>query len=161
MRIKKRQLLRKKQKKHIIPELESYLAGEVSFESAKIELLEVDGTAFDIVLVDGEPLAFLEGERVVPSLRAALKYGVSRGEVVVDAGAVKHVVNGADIMAPGVVSADASIESGDTVFVKEEAHGKFLSVGEALMAGSLMKGEKGKVVKSIHHVGDELWKLEL
>ncbi|MHC1570683.1 MAG: RNA-binding protein [Methermicoccaceae archaeon] len=160
MRIRKRQVLREKHKRRMLSELEPYLP-EVSLEDAKIELVELDGSMFDVLAVDGEPLLLVRDGRVVPSLRGALKYGVGRGEVVVDSGAVRHVVNGADIMAPGVVSADPSIESGDTVFVKEQAHGRFLCLGEALVAGSQMVGKRGKVIKSLHHVGDDLWKLEL
>jgi PUA domain protein len=77
--------------------------------------------------------------------------------VVVDAGAVRFVVNGADIMNPGIVNADPEIAPGDLVVVVEERYRKPLAVGRALIPGTEMKGE-GKAVKSMHHVGDLIWK---
>ena len=76
---------------------------------------------------------------------------------MVDSGAVRFVVNGADIMKPGIVSADPEIAVGDLVVIVEERHKKPLAVGRALVPGSEMKGE-GKAVKSMHHVGDSIWK---
>ena len=87
----------------------------------------------------------------------AIELAPSKRLVVVDAGAVRFVVNGADIMKPGIVSADPEIAVGDLVIVMEERHKKPLAVGRALVAGCEMKGE-GKAVKSLHHVGDIIWK---
>jgi PUA domain protein len=66
-------------------------------------------------------------------------------------------VNGADIMSPGIVFADPEIVAGDLVVVAEEKHRKPLAIGRALIPGTEMKGE-GKAVKSLHHVGDQIWK---
>ena len=55
MRIRKRQVLREKHKRRMLSELEPYLP-EVSLEDAKIELVELDGSMFDVLAVDGEPL---------------------------------------------------------------------------------------------------------
>jgi PUA domain protein len=79
--------------------------------------------------------------------------------VAVDMGAVPHVVNGADVMSPGIVSADPEIKAGDVVVVVDERHGKPLAIGLALLDGSAMRAPKGKAVKNIHHVGDEIWRL--
>ncbi|MDY6779218.1 MAG: PUA domain-containing protein, partial [Halobacteria archaeon] len=78
----------------------------------------------------------------------------------VDEGAVEFVTNGADVMRPGVVDADECIEEGDLVVVVEENHGKSLAVGRALTSGEEMTGDEGRVVESLHHVGDELWEFE-
>jgi len=43
------------------------------------------------------------------------------------------------------------------VVIAEETHGKVLAVGRARVPGSEMLGDSGKVVDSIHHVGDELY----
>ena len=49
------------------------------------------------------------------------------------------------------------LEDGDLVVIVEEAHGKALAIGEALTDGTDMTGSEGKVVRSLHHVGDELF----
>ncbi|HWQ19450.1 MAG TPA: hypothetical protein VN455_06690 [Methanotrichaceae archaeon] len=41
--------------------------------------------------------------------------------------------------------------------VLEERHKKPLAIGRALVAGTEMHGG-GKAVKSLHHVGDLVWK---
>jgi PUA domain protein len=79
---------------------------------------------------------------------------------VVDPGAVKFIINGADTMSPGIVDADPTINEGDLVIIVEQAHSKAIAIGRALIAGKDMVRGKGKAIKSIHYVGDELWKLE-
>jgi PUA domain protein len=82
--------------------------------------------------------------------------------VVVDTGAVPYVVNGADIMRPGVTSVSDDILAGKPVQVVEERYGKPLAIGIALYnTTELREKNSGKVVKTIYHVGDELWNLEM
>ncbi len=72
-------------------------------------------------------------------------------------GAVKFVVNGADIMRPGIVEI-ADVNEGEYVVIVDENNRKALAVGIALYSGEEMKQKDGgKVIKNIHYVGDELW----
>jgi PUA domain protein len=64
-------------------------------------------------------------------------------------------------MRPGITEADEDIAAGDLVVVAEETHGKVLAVGRALVDGSEMVGDAGKVVESVHHVGDELFEFSV
>jgi PUA domain protein len=64
-------------------------------------------------------------------------------------------------MRPGIVEADDAIEPGDLVCIAEETHGKVLAVGRADVAGEEMTGDSGKVVESLHHVGDELYEFSV
>ncbi|HEW93047.1 MAG TPA: RNA-binding protein, partial [Thermotogaceae bacterium] len=36
---------------------------------------------------------------------------------------------------------------------------KALAIGRALVSGSDMIGDSGKVIKTIHYVGDAIWKV--
>jgi len=94
-------------------------------------------------------------------VRGANAHEPTEQVVTVDAGAIQFVSNGADVMRPGIVEADESIDADELVLVAEETHGKFLAVGKALVSGSEMRGEGGRVVDSIHHVGDELYELSV
>jgi PUA domain protein len=47
------------------------------------------------------------------------------------------------------------------VVVAEETHGKVLAVGRADVAGDEMPGDSGKVVDSLHHVGDDLFEFSI
>ncbi|WP_152043064.1 RNA-binding protein [Salinigranum salinum] len=131
------------------------LAGD-TFE--KVELAE---TRFDVVLVDGSPaVMYVDGD---PSLTVtgANAYQPTEHVVTVDAGAVSFVSSGADVMRPGIVDADEDIAEGDLVAIAEETHGKVLAIGRALVPGSEMLGDSGKVVESVHHVGDDLFELSI
>jgi PUA domain protein len=81
--------------------------------------------------------------------------------IIVDMGAVKFVAKGADIMSPGIVDVDTTIRRNDLVVICDEVHGKPLAIGRALVNADAMMGNRGKAVKSIHYVGDRIWKLEV
>ncbi|MFB6219394.1 MAG: RNA-binding protein [Halobacteriaceae archaeon] len=128
------------------------------------ELVELEGTPFDLVLVDGDPLACYVGNgdrEPFITVRGANALDPARRLVTVDAGAVSFVSDGADVMRPGIVEADDAIEEGDLVVVVEESHGKALAIGRALVDGTEMLGDQGRVVESLHHVGDDLYEFEV
>lgn len=110
-----------------------------------------------VVLMDGEPVVIRTDEGPVLTVRGANEVSPESHVVVVDAGAIPFVSDGADVMRPGIVEADEAIEPGDPVIIAEETHGKVLAIGRAQVPGSDMPGDSGKVIKSIHHVGDELY----
>jgi PUA domain protein len=130
---------------------------DVDVDGDTFELVELEDTAVDLVLVDGQPLVFYVDAEPFLTVRGANALEPSAGVVTVDAGAISFVSDGADVMRPGIVEADAGIADGDLVVVAEETHGKALAVGRALTDGDAMVGDSGKVVSSIHHVGDELY----
>jgi PUA-domain protein len=132
----------------------------VDLDGDRFENVEtVDGV--DVVLVDGEPLvAMFDGEPFL-TVKGANAYPPSRRTVTVDTGAIEFVSNGADIMRPGIVAADATIEADELVIVQEETHQKALAVGRALVDGDEMRGDSGRVVESRHHVGDALFEFSV
>jgi len=125
----------------------------------KIETAMADD--FPIVIVDSKVLLFQVGDIYFPTVRGVLELGLRKNVVMVDSGAVRFVVNGADIMCPGITSADPAIQPGDLVIIVEETHDKPLAIGTSLMQGAEMAANSGKAVKSVHHVGDKLWSLEI
>ncbi len=158
MKIKSRNVLRKTDEKVLINDIVEAFGDASAFVDKKLEYVSTDEC--DFIFVDGEPHLFKIDGKIFPTVRGALKLNPARRRVVVDPGAVKFIINGADIMAPGIVEADNFIKEGDLVIVVEQAHGKALAIGRALVPGKDMAGGKGKAVKSIHYVGDEIWKLE-
>jgi PUA domain protein len=121
------------------------------------ERVEFEDDATELVLVDGAPLVFYVDDEPFLTVRGANEYGPDRRVVTVDAGAISFVSDGADVMRPGVTDADPDIAESDLVVVSEETHGKFLAVGRALTGGGDMTGSEGRVVESLHHVGDDLY----
>jgi len=162
VRIKTRHHLRDDVRDELVNQLKSAFGAEVErfFAGKKFEIAETDDE-YDVVLVDNEPVLFLIGEKVFPTVKGALKLESKRNRVVVDVGAVRAISKGADIMCPGIVDADTEIQKGDFVIIVDEVHNKPLAIGRALISGEDMMGDKGKAIKSIHHVGDSMWRLEV
>ncbi|PSQ05133.1 RNA-binding protein [Halobacteriales archaeon QS_4_69_31] len=133
----------------------------VELDADSYERVAFDDSDWEVVLVDGDPLVLYVDEEPFLTVQGANAYPPERGVVTVDAGAVSFVSDGADVMRPGIVEADPDIEAGDLVAVNEESHGKFLAVGRARIDGDDMVGDSGKVVDSIHHVGDDLFEFSV
>lgn len=154
--MKRRYWLRKDETKQLAHDAERFGGDTSKLLKRGAELLELeDGRA--VILVGGKGLFIRSREGLFPTLHAVDLLQLRR--VVIDMGAVPHIANGADVMGAGVVSADVEIKVGDAVAVVDERHGKPLAIGLALVLGTGMGAPKGKVVKNIHHVGDEVWRL--
>lgn len=159
IRIRRRRRLREKDIRGMMEEMEQALGRYYFTEKDAVDSAE--SSDFQPMFVNGEILALIHEGRVFPTVKGLLKHGADRRYVTVDMGAVPYVVNGADIMSPGIVEADPGIRTGDLVWVRDMKHGKPLAVGEALISGEeMMRRKEGKAVKSIHHVGDSLWDYE-
>jgi len=118
----------------------------------KVELIDDN-----IVLANEKPFFFYHEGRLVPHLKLLLE-NMCLPKVTVDMGAVKFVVNGADVMRPGITKIDENINKDNLVAVVDEKHGKPLSVCIAMFDGPEMSSmDSGKVLRNIHFVGDELW----
>ena len=142
-----------------VRELENTLGAEfgVRFDAEGYERVEIADEETDLVLAGGDPVAVYLEDGPAPTVRGANASTPSKRIVTVDAGAVSFVSDGADVMRPGITETTDDIDPGDLVLVAEEAHRKVLAVGRARVGGEEMFGDSGKVVDSIHHVGDDLY----
>ncbi|MFC4448932.1 RNA-binding protein [Halorussus aquaticus] len=159
MEVKSRHHLRSDE----VGDIEQQLADRlgVELDADTYELVELEDSEFDLVLVDGDPAVLYYEDEPFLTVRGANQYPPQTRVVTVDAGAVSFVSDGADVMRPGIVEADDDISAGDLVAIAEESHGKVLAVGRAKTAGDDMVGDEGKVVSSVHHVGDELYEFNV
>ncbi len=155
MKIKSRHHLKGSEARKVIAKIEPLLDDTSSLRRSSLEMA-ISDEGVDLIFVDGRPLMMIVDEQPFFTVLGAIELSPKKRLVVVDTGAVRFVVNGADIMKPGIVSADPEIAIGDLVVIAEERHQKPLAIGRALVAGTDMKGE-GKAVKSLHHVGDAIW----
>ena len=79
-------------------------------------------------------------------------------KIVVDMGAVAHVVNGAQVMRPGIKQFGNDFAKGDLVVIVDQKFGKKIALGVADVDSQSMKSlSKGRVITNLHYVGDELW----
>jgi PUA domain protein len=159
MQVKSRHHLRSDEVSQVEQRLAESLG--VDLDADTYELVELEESEFDVVLVDGDPAVLYYEDEPFLTVRGANQYPPQTHVVTVDAGAVSFVSDGADVMRPGIVEADDSIEAGDLVAIAEESHGKVLAVGRAKTSGDDMVGDEGKVVESVHHVGDDLYEFSV
>jgi PUA domain protein len=133
----------------------------VELDADSFEKVEFEDSDWDVVLVDGDPYVLYVDDEPFLTVQGANAHPPEKHVVTVDTGAISFVSDGADIMRPGITEADDDIAAGDLVAINEEAHGKFLAIGRAKTDGSDMVGDSGKVVESIHHVGDDLFEFSV
>ncbi len=159
MQVKSRHHLRSDAISELQESLAASFGSDVTGDS--FELVELSDTAFDVVLVDGDQLIATLDDEPFLTVQGANAFPPTESVVTVDAGAVSFVSNGADVMRPGIVEVDDGIEAGDLVAIVEETHGKVLAIGRATEESDEMLGDSGKVVESIHHVGDDLYEFSV
>ena len=122
----------------------------------QVELLE---DQHKIILINKTPAFFYYQNDWVPTLKY-LQTNQLLKSVTVDMGAVKFVVNGADIMRPGITEIEENIAKDEFIVIIDENNKKPLATGIALFSSEEMQTIKtGKVIRNIHYVGDELWKI--
>lgn len=160
--IKKRHTIRKSQISQLFLKLEEQIGESAQrFVSDRVERLETD-TQFTIYLIDRKPLLLEYESWVFPTLRGAVARPFPERNVTVDSGAVPFMAKGADVMRPGIISVTGDVRAGLPVVIVDERHVKPLAVAIALMDASEMRtNEKGKAARTIHHVGDPLWNLDI
>ena len=147
----KRRRLRKKEAKRVAEEMRQY-----GFE-VQGDMDEVEFKTLKVILVDSEPLLLEFDGRHYFTLFGLLRFRPEKGKVTVDNGALPYIMNGADVMKPGIVYADENIKESDFVYVTVEGKESPIAVGVALVDGPDMMGEKGKAVRTIHHLKDDIW----
>lgn len=123
-----------------------------------VELIE---DKFKIILINKKPSFFYFDNQVVPTLKFLQENNLLK-KITIDMGAVKFIVNGADVMRPGIVEIETGILKDELVSIIDKNNKKTLAIGIALFSSEEMKSmSSGKVIKNIHYVGDELWRMEI
>jgi len=139
--------------------IEKELGAQPASLDPKVKLEEgILDTGDHIILYEGDIIFFEEEGKLLPTLHALLRGVITIPRVTVDMGAVRFVVNGADIMRPGITKIEDGIAAGSVVAIIDERHGKPLAVGISKMStDELRAASEGKVIMSKHHVNDALW----
>src|SRR3989442_1694669 len=158
MKIRRRSRLRRKEVTNFLGRLGDEFGMAVPLDDVPLDEAEAGPHRLLLRENDAIPI-FLDGG-IAPTIRGLLVFPAKKRAVTVDMGAVRFIYNGADVMAPGIVDADPGIRAGDIVWVRDEKNGRPLAIGRAIMEGAAMaREEKGKAIQTIHHVGDEIWRL--
>ncbi len=162
--IRKRRPVRRKNIAPLLKALESSLGIDLSVDGAFLEMAEygpwqmvfVDKVAKAIEVKNGDNQRF-----TFLTLRGFLEHNDAAKWVDVDHGAIPFLMNGADCMVAGVQAADEDIAVGELVWIRDMTHKKPLAIGWSTMEGQEMaSATKGKGIKTLHWIGDELWEME-
>jgi PUA domain protein len=158
IKVKNRHRLKTKEIKEIQNKLQNNFGNTFFDVKSSVETGDVDG--IQTIFINQEPCFIIHENQIIFTLHGINRFKPKRNFVVVDMGAVKFVTSGADVMAPGIIDADINIKKDDQVWICDERHRKPLAVGLASMSGEKMISEgKGKAIKVVHYVGDEVWNL--
>ncbi len=108
------------------------------------------GDSYTFIEVGGKFVPFLGSQSVLSMLPSA----------TVDTGALKFILNGADIMRPGIKSYDDWGQVGRIIVVRDEPKVRGIAVGRTLIESKEMALKtKGACIQNLHHVGDKFWTL--
>ncbi|MBT4824829.1 DUF1947 domain-containing protein [Candidatus Woesearchaeota archaeon] len=154
-----RKQLSKKEIKELISEIEEKF-GITELLSKKDNVVREDS----FLKVNEKIIFFYNNEQLIPTLKLIISLGdklskTNIKKIIVDMGAIKFVINGADIMRPGITEIEEGINKDNFVVILDEQHKKPLAIGISLMNSEELKAaNSGKVIKNIHFVGDDTWK---
>lgn len=125
--------------------------------------------------VDGNPVLFESQDTPpIPHLRVIHRYPHALPMIGIDRGAIRFVLSGANLMAPGLTSTggrlpdpeknpeEKELEAGTVVAIMAEGKQNACEVG-VLKVGTqdIKKKGKGVVMDMGHYLGDGLWNLHL
>lgn len=124
-------------------------------KSAQVQCAEPED---GVIFVQVDAYEFVQaGDDLFPFLGSPATLALFPSAVV-DEGAIRFVLNGADVMRPGIRKLDDWGSKGEMVVVKEERKGRAIAVGPSTVSSAdaqLMS--KGSCIKNTHHAGDRYW----
>ncbi|KAI1420812.1 hypothetical protein F5Y12DRAFT_787993 [Xylaria sp. FL1777] len=141
-----------------------------------------------LYVLDGEPLFFQQDTAtLLPHLKLVHRFPAAFPSIRIDRGAIRFVLSGATLMAPGLTSAGGrlpsgiltvraedgagegldeedrwtrELEKGEPVIVRAEGKSEACAVGFLVMGTKEVKDKgKGPVIEDAHYLGDGLWKV--
>ena len=151
-RLRKKRVMRRKNARKIKTEAVTLLPVGTEGPMSQAEL--EDGVI--VYLVNDVVLLVKRDDLLFPTLiNPAIN---NMPSVIIDMGAIPYVCNGADVMAPGIKKVLGEFTENSIIVIKDITHGKALAIGRAIHSSSDMREmEKGKAIKTLHHVGDKIW----
>ncbi|KAL2011685.1 hypothetical protein VTN00DRAFT_4403 [Thermoascus crustaceus] len=150
------------------PGFEPYI-DEILPKKAQLEAVKLPDRA-TLYTIDTNPLFYQPHDGPpIPHLRLLHAFPNALPTVGIDRGAIRFVLSGAALMAPGLTSpggrlpdAEHKLEAGQVVAVTAEGKEEICLVGPLKMGTEEMKQKgKGVVMDEGHYLGDGLWRMHL
>ena len=119
----------------------------------------------EIVACRKEPLFFRKRDGpYLPTLKLLHRFPFLLPRFQVDSGAIKFILSGANVMAPGLNSRGGRMDEADKdtivgIYAEGKQHG--IGVGQTLASTKeIQTVNKGVAIELIHYLNDGLWQLE-
>lgn len=136
-------------------DLSVFITKEDTFESIKTD------EKASYILRNGVPVFQVDRNKYTPTVKCVHMVPSILKKVYVDKGAIKHLINGADLMAPGLLHSTSvfpSVAVGELVSIYGHGKDTALGVGEVLMDNAQVNEQKtGVAVKMTSHLGDKAY----
>lgn len=105
---------------------------------------------------------------IIPHLKLVHQFPHAFPKMRIDRGAIRFVLSGATLMAPGLTSKggqipekDDELKEGEIVAIEAEGKEEICLIGQLRMGSEEMKEKKkGVVMDSGHYLGDGLWNMQ-
>ncbi|KAK5996679.1 Translation machinery-associated protein 20 [Cladobotryum mycophilum] len=159
----------------LTPHIDEILPKKSSLESMKLPDRNT------LYVLDSIPLFYQQdGQHLIPHLKLVHRFPQAFPSIRIDRGAIRFVLSGATLMAPGLTSAGGrlpegkeleqgmvedgrwsrEILKGEPVVIMAEGKEHACAIGMLVMGTDEVKAKgKGPVVEDAHFLGDGLWKL--
>ena len=114
-----------------------------------------------VYTVNGKPvLVELGTKQVFPHLKVLFQYRGLFPQIFVDEGAVKALLRGADLMAPGIKGMNGEFSEGSIVEIILLGQEVPFAIGTATVDSSAVNGLKGPAITILHKLNDGLYTYE-
>lgn len=122
---------------------------------------------FHIYFINDEP-CFLQAKDgpVLPHLKLLHKYPHLLPTCQIDKGGIKHMISGADVMIPGLISPGGRLPPKsdiphNIIAINCEGKENAIGIGQMQMSASEMEEKKiGVGIKMLTYIGDETWNIK-
>ena len=150
------------------PLLEPYI-DDILPKKSQLDLVKLPDRVA-LYALDDQPLFYQHmDDPIIPHLKIVHQYPYAFKTLGIDRGAIRFVLSGAALMAPGLTSTGGKLpdkedeaKPGDVVVIAAEGKEEACLIGQLEMSTEEMKEKKKGVVMSRgHYLGDGLWKLSL
>ncbi|PGH18522.1 hypothetical protein AJ79_00299 [Helicocarpus griseus UAMH5409] len=153
------------------PYIDELIPKKASLEAIKLHIPD----RVTLYTIDSRPILFQTIDSpLIPHLRVIHAFPDALPTIGIDRGAIRFVLSGAALMAPGLTSpggrlpdpasnpGEREIQAGEVVAIKAEGKEEVCLVGMLKVGTEEMKKKgKGVVMDEGHYLGDGLWKVEV
>ncbi|KAI5170833.1 malignant T-cell-amplified sequence [Nematocida sp. LUAm3] len=113
------------------------------------------------ILRNGVPLFIQMDDLYIPTVKCVHMIPEILKKAVVDTGAIKHLLNGADVMAPGLLHSTSELPEvfeGEPIAIYAYGKEHALAVGVMQMANEeILEKRTGIAIKMINYLGDKIY----